>query len=171
MSTSLVVMGVSGSGKTTIGEELSRRLGWEYAEGDDFHPAENVAKMRSGQALTDEDRRPWLARISAWIARHEDLGKDVVVTCSALKVAYRDLLRHDNPSVFFVHVDVARDVLEKRLSEREGHYMPASLLESQLSTLEPLTSSETGATVPGDEPAEQVVASVLDLLHRDGRAG
>ena len=162
-------MGVSGSGKTTIAQELSRQLGWEYAEGDQFHPPENVDKMSSGHGLTDEDRWPWLAKIAQWIAWHQDLGKNIVITCSALKVAYRDLLRRDNPSVFFVHVEVAREVLDKRLAERKGHYMPASLLDSQLATLERLTPGEPGKAVPGDEPADEVVASVLDLLRRDGR--
>jgi len=173
VSTSLVIMGVSGSGKTTIAVELARQLGWEYVEGDEFHPAANVEKMRSGHALTDEDRWPWLEKIAEWIAWHEDLGKDIVVTCSALKVAYRDLLRRGgrSPSLFFVHVDVAREVLERRLSERKGHYMPASLLDSQLSTLEPLAPEEPGRTVPGDEPAGEVVTLVVDLLRRDGRLG
>lgn len=169
MSTSLVIMGVSGSGKTTIALELSRQLGWEYAEGDEFHPPANVEKMRAGHALTDEDRWPWLGKIAEWVSWHEDLGKDIVITCSALKVAYRDLLRRDNPSVFFVHVDVARAVLEKRLSERKGHYMPASLLDSQLSTLEPLTADEPGRAVPGDERPDEVVTSVVALLRADGR--
>jgi gluconokinase len=168
-STSLVIMGVSGSGKTTIAEELGRRLGWEYAEGDEFHPPENVEKMASGHPLTDEDRWPWLEKIAAWIAWHEELHKNIIITCSALKVVYRDLLRRENPSVFFVHVDAAREVLEKRMSQRRGHYMPASLLDSQLDTLQPLTPGEPGKAVPGDAEPEAVVASVVDLLRRDGR--
>src|SRR5215213_3829267 len=106
VSTTLVIMGVSGSGKTTIAQELARELGWEYAEGDEFHPPANVEKIRAGHPLTDEDRWPWLRKIAEWIAWHEDLRKDIIITCSALRVAYRDLLRKDNPSVFFVHVDV-----------------------------------------------------------------
>jgi gluconokinase len=162
-------MGVSGSGKTTIAQELASRLSWEYAEGDEFHPPANVEKMRSGHPLTDEDRWPWLGKIAEWITWHEQLGKDIIITCSALKVSYRDLLRKDNPSVFFVHVDVSREVLEKRLSERKGHYMPASLLDSQLGTLERLTDGEPGKAVPGDEAPAEVVTSVLDLLRSTGR--
>lgn len=162
-------MGVSGSGKTTIAQELARQLQWEYAEGDEFHPPANVAKMRAGHALTDEDRWPWLRKIAEWIAWHEDLRKDIIITCSALRVPYRDLLRADNPSVFFVHVDVAREVLERRLSSRKGHYMPASLLDSQLATLEPLTPAEPGRAVPGDAEPAAVVASVVGVLRTTGR--
>jgi gluconokinase len=168
-STSLVIMGVSGSGKTTIAQELGRQLGWEYAEGDEFHPPANVEKMHSGHPLTDEDRRPWLRKIAEWVAWHEDLHKSIVITCSALRVAYRDLLRQDNPSVFFVHVDVGRAVLEKRLAERRGHYMPASLLDSQLATLEPLAPGEPGKAVPGDAEPPAVVRSVVDLLRATDR--
>lgn len=168
-STTLVIMGVSGSGKTTIAVELARQLGWEYAEGDQFHPPANVEKMRGGRPLTDDDRWPWLRKIADWIGDHEDLGKDIVITCSALRRVYRDLLRGGHPSVLFVHVDVSREVLEDRLGHREGHYMPASLLNSQLATLEPLGPDEPGKAVPGDVQPGVVVASVVDLLRDTGR--
>src|ERR1700712_3264218 len=107
----VVVMGVSGSGKTTVAKEIARRLGREYAEGDDFHPVHNVEKMRAGIPLTDEDRAPWLHELADWIGEHERMGRSVVVTCSALKRSYRDLLREGHPSVWFAHVDVDVDTL------------------------------------------------------------
>jgi gluconokinase len=162
-------MGVSGSGKTTVALELVARLGWEYAEGDDFHPAANVAKMRSGSPLTDEDRWPWLRSLAAWIGEHERAGRCVIVTCSALRRTYRDLLRDGHPSVWFVHVDVDREVLRQRLATRRGHYMPASLLDSQLATLEPLAPGEPGTVVPGDDVPALVVDHVLDALRAAGR--
>jgi gluconokinase len=167
-TTSVVVMGVSGSGKTTIARELVRRLGWEYAEGDDFHPASNVEKMRSGTPLEDDDRWPWLRSLAAWIRERAASGTSVVVTCSALKRSYRDLLRENNPSVWFAHVTVDADVIQNRLSERQGHYMPASLLGSQLATLEPLQQDEPGLAIPGDGSPADVVNRVLQRL-RDVR--
>src|SRR5919107_184607 len=137
-STSIVVMGVSGSGKSTVAEGLVERLGWEFAEGDDFHPPANVEKMRSGIPLDDDDRWPWLRTLAAWIGEHEQAGRSVVVTCSALKRSYRDLLRDGHPSVWFAHVTVDPDLLRERIEKRTGHYMPSSLLDSQLDTLEPL---------------------------------
>ena len=161
MTTTLVVMGVSGSGKTTVARLLAERLGWVFAEGDDFHPPANVAKMHAGHALTDEDRAPWLAALAAWIGDHERAGTDAVLTCSALKRAYRDELRAGHPSVRFVHVSVDPATLRHRLAERRGHYMPASLLDSQLAALEPLEPDEPGIVVPGDGTPEDVVAEVL----------
>ena len=159
--TAVVVMGVSGSGKTTVAVELARRLGWEFAEGDDHHPAANVEKMRAGTPLDDADREPWLRALAAWIAAREEAGRSCVLTCSALKRSYRDLLRQGNDSVFFAYVAVPEDVLTERLAQRTGHYMPASLLTSQLAVLEPLQDDEPGVTVPGTgEPAEVVDAIV-----------
>jgi gluconokinase len=163
-TTTIVVMGVSGSGKSTIAAMLVDRLGWEFAEGDEFHPRENVEKMRAGHPLDDEDRWPWLRRIAAWIGEHERAGRSAVVTCSALKRSYRDLLRDGHPSVWFAHLTTDPGVIGERLRHRTGHYMPASLLESQLATLEPLADDEPGASIPADGPPETVVAEILAAL-------
>ena len=163
-TTSIVVMGVSGSGKTSAAEELTRQLGWEYIEGDDLHPGANVAKMAAGHPLDDEDRWPWLRRIAEVIGEHEAAGTSLVLTCSALKRTYRDLLRDGHPSVWFAHVDVPREVLAARLSKRQGHYMPPSLLRSQLDTLEPLGEDEPGAVVPGEGSVEETVGDLLAEL-------
>jgi gluconokinase len=170
-TTSIVVMGVSGSGKTSAAREITRQLGWQYIEGDDLHPAANVEKMAAGHPLDDEDRRPWLRRIAEVIGEHEAAGTSVVVTCSALKRAYRDLLRKGHPSVWFAHVDVPREVLAQRLAARQGHYMPPSLLASQLATLEPLGADEPGDVIAGNGPLDQTVAELLSDLRRErGRA-
>jgi gluconokinase len=164
MSTTLVVMGVSGSGKTTVASEVARRLGWVFAEGDDFHPAANVAKMRAGQPLTDEDRQPWLHALADWIGTREAAGDDAVLTCSALRRTYRDVLAHDHPSVRFVHVTASPANLRERLERRTGHYMPASLLDSQLATLQPLEPDEPGLTLPGDDDPSAGIEAVLARL-------
>jgi gluconokinase len=143
-TTTIVVMGVSGSGKSTVAAGLVERLGWEFAEGDDFHPPANVEKMRAGHPLDDDDRRPWLRTLAEWIGEHERAGRSVVVTCSALKRSYRDLLREGHPSVWFAHVTADAELLRERVQHRPGHYMPASLLDSQLATLEPLRDDEQG---------------------------
>jgi gluconokinase len=164
MTTTLVVMGVSGSGKTTVAVGVAKRLGWVFAEGDDFHPAANIAKMASGHALTDEDRWPWLGALAKWIGQREAAGENAVLTCSALRRVYRDVLAAGHPSVRFVHVTVSAEVLEQRLQQRRGHYMPASLLESQLATLEPLASDEPGFTVPGEGSPDDVVDALVAHL-------
>ncbi|QXG75414.1 gluconokinase [Modestobacter sp. L9-4] len=166
-TTTIVVMGVSGSGKTSAAREITRQLGWEYIEGDDLHPEANVAKMAAGHPLDDEDRWPWLRRISEVIGEHEAAGTSIVLTCSALKRVYRDLLREGHPSVWFAHVDVDREVLAERLRNRKGHYMPPSLLDSQLATLERLGEDEPGDVIDGDGPLEQTVAELLGDLRRE----
>jgi gluconokinase len=166
-TTTIVVMGVSGSGKSTVAEGLVERLGWEFAEGDDFHPPANVAKMRSGQPLDDDDRWPWLRLLADWIGERERAGRSVVVTCSALKRSYRDLLRDGHPSVWFAHVTADPDVLRERVSGRTGHYMPVSLLESQLAALEPLQDDEPGASISGAGAPEAVVDELLAVLERE----
>lgn len=165
-TTTLVIMGVSGSGKTTIALELVERLGWTFAEGDDFHPPANVEKMRSGQPLDDADRWPWLRSIAAWIGEREAAGENAIITCSALKRAYRDLLCDGHPSVHLVHVDVSKDILRERLGSRKGHYMPASLLDSQLATLEPLQPDEPGFAVRGDGPPDEAADQVVEELRK-----
>lgn len=143
----VVIMGVSGSGKTTVAAVLQDRLGWEFAEADEFHPQANIEKMRSGMALTDEDRWPWLELIRQWMTEHEREGRSTIVTCSALKRSYRDILRQGKAQVIFMHLDGDRALLSSRLAARTGHFMPATLLESQYATLEQLDSDELGAVV------------------------
>jgi gluconokinase len=166
-TTSIVVMGVSGSGKTSAARELTRQLGWEYIEGDDLHPEANVAKMAAGHPLDDEDRWPWLRRIADVIGEHEAAGTSLVLTCSALKRSYRDLLRDGHPSVWFAHMQVSQQVLADRLAQRKGHYMPPSLLDSQLATLEPLAEDEPGDVIAGDAPLEESVGELLVDLRRE----
>ncbi|MDX6326711.1 MAG: gluconokinase [Nocardioidaceae bacterium] len=151
----VVVMGVSGSGKTTVGGPLAARLGVEYGEADQFHPQSNIDKMASGRPLDDADRRPWLEAIGRWLAEHEDRG--AVATCSALKRSYRDALRAAAPGAVFLHLDAPRDVLAPRMEHRSGHFMPPSLLDSQLQTLEPLEPDETGLVVRSDTPVDTIV--------------
>ena len=163
-TTTIVVMGVSGSGKSTVAASLVDRLGWEFAEGDDFHPAANVEKMRAGIPLDDDDRWPWLRSLAAWIGEHEKAGRNVVVTSSALKRSYRDLLRDGHPSVWFAHVTADAELIRDRIEHRTGHYMPASLLDSQLATLEPLADDEPGARVSGAGTPPSVVTELLAAL-------
>jgi gluconokinase len=163
-TTTVVVMGVSGSGKSTVAAGLVDRLGCAFAEGDDFHPPANVAKMRAGMPLDDDDRWPWLRTLAAWIGEHEQAGRNAVVTCSALKRSYRDLLRDGHPSVWFAHVTVDPDLLRQRVQKRSGHYMPPSLLDSQLATLEPLQDDEPGASISGAGTPDAVVEKLLTTL-------
>lgn len=155
--TTVVVMGVCGTGKSTVAAGLAERTGWPFAEGDEFHPEANVRKMSSGVPLQDEDRWPWLRTIRDWIAEQESAGRDVIVTCSALKRSYRDMLRDGNQSVWFAHITAPVEVLEERMRSRTGHYMPASLLTSQLATLEQLQDDEPGAVIEDQGPPDQVV--------------
>lgn len=156
----LVVMGVSGSGKSTVARLVADRLGWDLQEGDDLHPRANVEKMAAGIPLTDDDRWPWLGLVADWIDVHRAEGEHGVITCSALKRSYRDLLAR--PDVAFVHLASDRSVLSGRLGTREGHFMPASLLDSQLATLEPLQPDERGIVVDGasspEAEADEIVA-------------
>ncbi|WP_082221150.1 gluconokinase [Luteipulveratus halotolerans] len=160
----IIVMGVSGSGKTTVAKGIAERMGWIFAEGDDFHPKANVDKMKAGHPLTDEDRWPWLRSIGAWIDEHEEGRESAVITCSALKKTYRDLLREGRQGVRFCHVDVDRAVLQERLAQRKGHYMPASLLDSQLADLEPLQKAEPGVVVHAEGSPDEVLADTLAAL-------
>lgn len=162
----LVVMGVSGSGKTTVATILAERLGWPYAEADDFHPAENVTRMAAGIPLTDEDRLPWLKAISAWIDRHDADGTSTIVTCSALRRVYREILGASMGRVRFVHLDGEREVIGERIAGRRGHFMPASLLPSQFATLEPLEPDEDGVVVPVTGSPHDVADVALRELGR-----
>ena len=160
----VVVMGVSATGKTAVGERLAADLGVEFLEGDSFHPESNIEKMSSGIPLTDEDRLPWLKALADEIGRHAKAGRSVVVTCSALRRSYRDLLRGSTPEVFFVHLHAPFEVLEKRMAHRTKHFMPTSLLQSQFDTLEPLQDDESGALVDVSPPLEEVVAAAVDAI-------
>lgn len=157
----IVVMGVAGTGKSTVGQRLADRLGVAYVEGDDQHPPENVAKMSEGVPLTDADRLPWLERLAGILARSREEGRTSVVTCSALRRRYRDVLRAETLcAVFFVHLDAPEAVLRDRMSRRTRHFMPTSLLRSQLDTLEPLEPDEYGVRVDVSGPLEAVVDRV-----------
>jgi gluconokinase len=160
----IVVMGVSGSGKTTVARGIATAMGWDFAEGDEFHSEANVAKMASGQPLTDEDRWPWLRSIGAWMDGHIRASTGAVITCSALRRVYRDLLREGRPQVRFCHVSADPALIGDRLSHRQGHYMPASLLPSQLATLEPLQPDEPGVVVPAVGSPEDVERRALTAL-------
>ena len=160
----LIVMGVSGSGKTTIGEELARRIGWRYEDADTFHPASNVAKMSAGQPLTDEDRWPWLRAIADEIDRISGAGERIVIGCSALRRAYRDVLVHGRSDIRIVYLDGTQDLIADRLGQRKGHFMPPELLTSQFGTLEPPTSDEHAVTVSIDAPVKTIVNDILGKL-------
>ena len=151
----VIIMGVAGCGKTTVAGILQDRWGWDAAEADDFHPQANVEKMRSGVPLTDDDRWPWLETIRAWMTEKENEGRSTIVTCSALKKSYRDVLRNGAARVIFMHLDGDRSLLASRLGARTGHFMPASLLDSQYATLEALQPGELGAVIDvAGTPAE-----------------
>ena len=159
--------GVAGSGKTTVGAMLAGRLGWTYAEADDFHPHANVAKMAAGHPLTDEDRWPWLEAIGRWIDARRAADEPAVVTSSGLKRAYRDVLRRGRPEVRVVFLDGSRDVIERRLLARQGHFMKAAMLDSQFADLEAPEPDEHVLTVNVDNaaPPEAVdeIVRALDL--------
>lgn len=160
----IVVMGVAGVGKSTVALGIVDATGWEFAEGDSFHPPENVAKMQSGIPLDDDDRWPWLRVLRDWIHAHEVAGQSSVVTCSALKRAYRDVLRDGNGSVRFCALEADTGELRERLEHRRDHYMPGSLLQSQLDTLEPLGEDEPGLGVQAGGAEPDVVRRALAAL-------
>ncbi|MEU4408560.1 gluconokinase [Streptosporangium sp. NPDC023963] len=155
----LVVMGVTGSGKTTVGAALSQRLRVPFADADDFHSEANIAKMSDGIPLDDEDRLPWLRAVGAWLAGHAATGG--VVGCSALKRGYRDILREAAPTVTFVHLHGDMDAVRRRVAGRPGHFMPASLVESQFKTLEPLEPDERGIVLDFAMPVDELVDAYL----------
>ena len=158
-------MGVTGCGKSTIGRLLAGALDVPYEEGDELHPAANIAKMAAGQPLDDNDRAPWLAAVADWIAEHAAGGG--VISCSALKYRYRERLRQGDASVWFLHVDVDRETIVRRVSERKGHFMPVSLVDSQFAALEPLRPGESGEAIDGTQAPEEILAeAVRDLSAR-----
>jgi gluconokinase len=162
--TILVIMGVSGAGKTTVGEPLARRLGWTFQEGDALHPAGNIAKMKAGVALTDADRAPWLDAIAARIDDLVGAGQSAVITCSALKRAYRAVLARGRPQVRFVFLNGEVSTLEARVARRHGHFMPASLLASQLAALEPPSPSEHAIGINIDQSVDAQVSEIVAAL-------
>jgi gluconokinase len=133
----VVLMGVSGSGKTTVGRILAADLGWRFVDADDYHPAANVAKMHAGNPLDDEDRRPWLQALDRLIDDAQERGEDLVLACSALKHSYQDYLKEGEPDVHYVYLEGSEDLIRRRLAERKGHFMNPGLLHSQFETLEP----------------------------------
>jgi len=156
----VVVMGVSGSGKSVVGAALAQRLRVPFGDADDFHPAANITKMSAGDALDDHDRHPWLEAIGTWLADQDAEGG--VIGCSALKRKYRDQLRHHAPRVVFLHLDGSRDVIARRQASRPGHFMPTSLLTSQFATLERLAPDEAGVVIDVDQPVDAIVQQYVD---------
>jgi gluconokinase len=163
----LIVMGVSGSGKSTIADELAKRLGWTYEDGDRFHPASNVAKMSAGHPLTDEDRWPWLQAIAREIDRVCMAGEHAVIACSALKRAYRDVLVHGRNDVRIIFLKGRRELIANRLALRKNHFMPPGLLDSQFRTLEPPGAGENPVTVSIDASVEAIVDDIVKQLRLD----
>ena len=162
----VVVMGVTGSGKTTVGRALADRLGVDFADADDFHSVASVAKMASGHPLDDDDRAPWLVAIGAWLADHDEQGG--VVGCSALRRRYRDVLRAAAPRLQLLHLAGDPAVLTQRVGDRPGHFMPASLITSQLETLEPLESDELGRAADLTTPVDDIVTDFITRINPTG---
>jgi len=160
----LIVAGVAGSGKTTVGALIAGRLRWRFADADTFHPEANVAKMRAGIPLTDADREPWLHAITAWMDERIAAGQSAVITCSALKRAYRDRLLEGRPAATLVFLMVRREVLEQRLLARPDHFFPENLLDSQLATLEPPGPDERVQDVLAEGDSAQTAAKVIAML-------
>lgn len=158
MASPVVVMGVSGSGKSTVGTALAQRSSVPFVDADSLHPPANIAKMAAGEPLDDDDRYPWLERVGEWLGDHRNGG---VVSCSALKRRFRDQLRGHCPQVQFLHLSGSADIISRRLAARTGHFMPVALLRSQLDTLEPLGADEAGVTVDLDQNVDAIVDAFL----------
>jgi carbohydrate kinase (thermoresistant glucokinase family) len=162
------VIGVSGAGKTTVGQHLAKRLGWKFEGGDRLHPPANVAKMKSGQPLTDADREPWLAAVAKVVDDWRARGARGVITCSALKRSYRRQIVGDRRNVRLVYLDGSRELIAARLAGRQGHFMPARLLDSQLTTLEPPGPDEDPITISIDRPVEEITERIASVLLSSG---
>jgi gluconokinase len=160
----VVVMGVSGVGKSTVAKGLSTLMRWPFAEGDAFHSEANLAKMSAGRPLTDEDRWPWLRTIGDWMSQEIAAGRSGVVTCSALRRAYRDLLREGRPEVVFCHLAATEDLVATRVGARHDHFMPPALLHSQYDSLDPLEPDEPGVAISVDGSAAEVLARAVAAL-------
>jgi carbohydrate kinase (thermoresistant glucokinase family) len=163
-------MGVAGCGKSTIGQALSDALGWPFRDADTFHPEANVAKMSSGQPLTDADRAPWLAAIAAWIDARQASGEPAIVSCSALKKRYRDVIVGGRHGVHLVHLAGGLGVIQARMAARQHHFMPLSLLKSQFETLEPPAPDEHAAIVDVAQTPQAIVAEIIADLGLEGAA-
>jgi gluconokinase len=163
----VIVAGVAGSGKTTVGTRLATRLGWRFADADGFHSAASVAKMRAGIPLTDKDRAPWLRAITSWMDDIEAAGESGVITCSALRRRYRDELLSGRPAATMVFLEVSREDLVQRLSHRVGHFFPEKLLDSQLASVEPPTPDERVVTLLEDGPPAHLVDEIVTRLGLD----
>ena len=164
----VVVMGVSGSGKSTVGAAVAQRLRVPFADADDFHPPANIAKMTAGHALDDDDRYPWLETIGEWLAEHDDAGG--VMSCSALKRQYRDQLRLHASRAEFLLLHGTLEVITRRQASRPGHFMPASLLHSQFATLEPLSPDENGLVIDVDQSVDDIVRAYTSHHEQDSRS-
>jgi gluconokinase len=162
----IVVIGVSGTGKTTVARLLAERLDVPFTEADDLHPPANIAKMSAGVPLDDADRRPWLESVGRWLRERDTAGTGAVVACSALKRRYRDTLRAACPGAFFLHLTAGHELLAERIGRRTGHFMPRSLIDSQLATLEPLEPDERGAELDATPAPDTVADMAADLLPR-----
>ena len=160
----VVVMGVSGAGKSTVGGLLAQRLGWAFLEGDALHPEASLVKLAAGEALDDADRAPWLAAIGAWIDARQARGEAAVVACSALKRAYRDGLREGRDRIVFLHLVAPAPLIAARLRERAGHWLPGSILDSQLAICEPLEAGEPGVVLPAAARPEETVDPAIAAL-------
>jgi gluconokinase len=167
MPSPIVVMGVSGSGKSTVGAALAQRLRVPFADADDFHPPANIEKMKAGHPLDDEDRKPWLATLGDWLGEH--CGDGGVMSCSALKRRYRDQLRAHCPGIQFLHLSGTPEIIGARQASRPGHFMPASLLASQFDTLEPLEEDEAGVVIDVGQGIDAIVDTYISLTGGEHR--